>query len=243
MPAERYFIDATFSQNCSVTIDQQEAHHLINVMRSKIGDQVELINGQGQLAQAIIADLKRSSVNLRITDFIFQPARTTHIIIAQAIPRLNRLETIIEKCTELNMDELWLFPGDLSEKKQFSDQQQQRLKSITIAAAKQSGRLWLPDLKFLEPLKNWPKKLPVEAAFFGDTSNEAPPFCRFFSHLVQTKSIVFFIGPEAGFSNKEIVLLKEFAAIGVKLHDNILRTDTAPIVALSLMEHYLLSQS
>ncbi len=61
MPAERYYHPQTFAKNSTVALEEQELHHLIHVMRAQVGDAVELVNGQGQLAKARVDSIKKKA--------------------------------------------------------------------------------------------------------------------------------------------------------------------------------------
>lgn len=208
-------------------------------MRKKAGDFVEIFNGKGELAQAEIEKVEKRSTQLFIHKVISEPPPSFRIIIAQAIPRFNRLDFITEKATELGMTDFWLFPGMLSEKKEISTAQKKRIDAIAVAACKQCGRLYLPNILFLPPLNHW--KIPRFPLFYGDLSPHAIPFAKEWQKTKPTSGVVFCVGPEAGFAEKELKDLKHLKGHGVKLHSNILRTDTAPITALSLIGHWLLS--
>ena len=229
MPAERYYLDLPLIEGQEVILPYPESHHLVKVMRTPVGKSIELINGHNQLAHASVLTTQKE-IRLQITSVITQDPPPHKIILCQALPRLNRLETIVEKGTELGMTDLWLFPDDLSEKKTLTDNQLQRVKTIAITAIKQCGRLDLPEITIKPPLTEW-DSLPYPA-YFGDTDPEAP---RFFDQRKKNSDICFFIGPESGFSKKEITELHQLKAQGVRLHPNILRTDTAPLVALTII--------
>jgi len=220
MPHDRFYVDTPFQQHEHVDLKDETRH--LKVMRIREGDEIELINGRNQLAHVVLRDATTTEIVS-----IEEKEPPFPIILCQAIPRLNRLDTIVEKCTELGMTELWLFPGKLSEKKNVP---LDRLKKITVAAMKQCGRFDLPKIEIKPPLPQW-NKLPYPA-YFGDLSEKAPPFL---SVIEKKEGICFFVGPEAGFTPEEETHLKTIAAQGVNLHPWILRTDTAPIVALSLI--------
>lgn len=240
MPIERYFLDDPLQLHDTKSLKDSEFHHLSRVMRARVGDHVELVNGRGILAKASIQALEKNQAILSVENIIHEPVNTQLIILAQALPKLNRLDFILEKGTELGVNEFWLFPGDLSLKKDFSDNQKERARSVTIAAMKQSGRLMLPEIKILPPLEKWP--LIKGTAFFGDLDETAPLFLSAWQQQTVHFPVSFFIGPESGWSEREVSLLKEKGAKGVKLHTNILRTDTASLVAISLIKHWLLAQ-
>jgi len=222
MPADRFFLDAPLKQQ-NLILSGEELHHLSKVMRAKVGSTIELVNGKGELAKARISKLG-TSAELNVIEHSFSPPKPT-LILAQAIVRPSLLDWIVEKGTELGASAFWFFPGDQSEKKELSSQQQKRLESLAISALKQSGRLYLPEIAYKPPLAAW--KQPSGTLLFGDISPAAPKLSSF-----QTP-VVFFVGPERGFSLRETQILHELPAKGVKLHDNTLRAETAVIAALS----------
>ncbi len=220
MPHDRFFVDTSFVADQHIDLKEESRH--LKVMRIRPGEEIQLVNGRNQIAHARLSDEKTAKIVS-----IEEKEPPFPIILCQAIPRLNRLDTLVEKCTELGMTELWLFPGKKSEKKNVP---LERLKKITIAAMKQCGRFDLPKIEVKPPLNQW-EKLPYPA-YFGDVCESAPPFL---SILEKKEGICVFIGPEAGFTPEEESHLKTLGVQGVKLHPWILRTDTAAIAALSLI--------
>lgn len=232
MPKERHYIPQDLSQSQEVFLDGTEFHHLVNVMRSSVGAKVELVNGQGTCAQAKIVRIEKKRAILLVESLFSEEKSQDRLILAQAIPKLNRLDFIIEKGTELGMSALWLFPGDHSEKRNLSPTQLERLDHLAVAAMKQCGRLYLPEIHVLRPLSNWePADFPF---YFGSLAPEAPPL----SQLLQDKpseTAMFCVGPEGGLSASEEKILSDIGAIGTKLAKHILRTETAAIAAITLM--------
>lgn len=239
MPVNRYFIETSLKNETSVHLEGQELHHLLHVMRASAGDPIELVNGKGELAQARVESTSKRDASISVDEVSFQEKPSFEVIVAQAIPRANRMDTILEKGTELGMSQIWLFPGDLSEKKSLGNQREHRLRAVMIAAMKQCGRLYLPEIVTMPPLCNWEKL--TYPAFFGDIEPEAPTFVRKWDELKPNSGVIFFVGPESGLTSKEVKWLRDANVHGVKLHENILRTDTAPLVALSLIQHWRMS--
>ncbi len=236
MPAERYYIDKPLEPHTEARIEGAELYHL-RVMRSSVGDTVELVNGHGALATATIQQMAKHHATLLIQEVTLEPKPTFELILGQAMPRLNRLDFVLEKGTELGMTQLWLFPGNHSERKSLNENQLSHLRGVTIAAMKQCGRLHLPSISILNPLAGWPT--PTYPLFFGDLNSQAPLFATAWQQQRPTQGAIFVTGPESGFNLEEINRLKALSGIGVKLHPHVLRTDTASIVALSLMAHWL----
>lgn len=242
MPAERYYYPKNLENDQAIVLKDQEQHHLVNVMRTRLGEEIEVVNGMGQLGKAILESIEKKSVTLRLESVFTETPSSKKLILAQGIPKQNRLEFIIEKCTELGMSEIWLFPASLSEKKDLSANQLERLQTLMIAAMKQCGRLFLPKIVIMPPLKQW-KNIEVKTLFFGDVKAEAVVFMDLWQKLEDVQSALFCIGPESGFSDEEVSCLVRLGAHGVKLHSNILRTETAAIASIALMSHLMLGQN
>lgn len=225
MPANRFYFDVDLNAD-KLTLQGDELKHL-KVMRLREKDPIEIINGKGMLAKANILFLSSKELEVEITSLKIEKKNQRNISLAQAYPKTTKLELIIEKGTELGAEVFYLFPSDLSENP-LKQNKLDRLHTIMICAMKQCGRLYLPEIieiPSLDAFKNIEGNL-----FFGDVTDS----CPFFSEHLKNDAI-FFIGPEKGFSNKEVLYLKEeLKAKGVKLNNNILRTETAGLCAISI---------
>lgn len=219
MPAERFYIDADLSN--AVALEGPEFHHLAHVMRIRVGEEIELVNGRGSLAKAKVLSITKHEATLQILSSSDSPIPSPRITLAIPLMRPAKLELIIEKCTELGADAFLLYPAQHSEKDDLSSNQQDRLSHIAISAMKQCGRLDLPPIKILSRFE---EIFTIPGIYlFGDTRPAAK--------LVPTEEPVIFItGPEKGFSEKELKELDQ-KATGVRLHKNVLRAETAPIAA------------
>lgn len=231
MPIDRFFVEERLREGEEVALREEEAHHLISVARGKVNEEIELVNGKNELGLGQIREMRKREVIISVEKVIQRPSKGIRRILAQGIPRLPRLDTILEKGCELGLTEIWLFPGMRSEKSEFSSQQLLRMKRILISAMKQCGRLDLPEIVLKPPLKKWNASDLLTPAYLGDTKETTP----FQSVWKNEKNCLFFIGPESGFTDEEIALLHQFGVKNVSLHENTLRTDTAAILAIGLM--------
>lgn len=234
MPHYRFYIPEDLVLHAIVKLQDEETRHLVKVMRAGPGDTVELMNGKGCLAQAEVTSVSKNECTLTIQELHHELEDKVKIVLLQAIPKMNRLDTILEKATELGVNEIILFPGERSEKHEMSRQQMLRAESIVIAASKQCGRLFLPKITLLGPINNWPSFKGI--LLFGDVNPKAKKLWDVLENSTN-EDVHFCVGPEAGLSaNEEKILIKK-GFIGVTLHGNILRTDTAPIAALAIISH------
>lgn len=238
MPHHRYYLDQAFQKNDRVTLIEDEFHHLSHVLRARSGDLVELVNGRGQLAQANLIELRKHEATLHLVQVTEEMCCKTPLILAQALTRMNHLEWIIEKGTELGATAFWLFPGILSEKDQLSPAQSARLSHLAIAAMKQCGRLNLPSIELKPPLLKWPPQ--TGTLLFGDLREQTPYLWELSLPPLLPPPIVLVIGPESGFDDREVEFLHNpLKAKGMRLHPNILRAETAALVSLSLIQKHL----
>lgn len=218
MPAERFYIDGDLRD--PVVLKGVEHHHLAHVMRTRVGEEIEVVNGRGVLAKGRVQTILRNETTVEILSSIATPLPAPRLKLAIPFMRGAKLELVIEKCTELGADSFYLYPAHFSEKKELTDHQSERLQYIAISAMKQCGRLDLPKIQQIpfEEILNLKGTL-----LFGDTKKANEP------EQIQGE-IIFITGPEKGFSEKEAQTL-QIKGKGVQLNKNILRAETAPIAA------------
>ncbi len=224
MPAERFFTRCPLHE--TIHLDGPEFHHLVRVMRIRVGEEVELVDGKGALAKAKLVSIDKHKASLHVISCHCNPVDPPQIILAIPLMRPAKLELVIEKCTELGADAFWIYPAQHSDKEQLSSNQMERLSHICIAAMKQCGRLDLPAIEVLSHFSHLLQtKYPI---YFGDTRPNAK------RKILQTP-LILITGPEKGFSESELKLLDQKAE-GTRLHRYILRAETAPIAALCSIE-------
>ena len=237
MPDKRFYIDSKLTLQTTYKIKGKELHHLYHVMKSQIGDTIEIINGKNVLAQAQIENLSSKEAVISITSIDTSPLPKKLIFLAQALTKPFKLDLIVEKTVELDVHGIYFFPSTFSEIKTLSKNRLERLRTITISAIKQCGKLDLPPLFMLKDLYSFSS---IEGQFlFGDFRKKAPLLSSSIN-LSPSKPIFIFIGPEKGFCDKEIDFLENtLHAKGVSLSQNILRAETASIAAVCQTSNFL----
>lgn len=232
MPEHRFFVDTSFDLAKPLFLDEEESFHLKNVMRNRIGSIVELINGQGYLAKGEVLEFQKKTASLKIFDIISSPPPFSYRLV-QSLCQQEKLDFVIEKGTELGITEFFLVMTDSSIRSTLSDNQSLRLRRLSISALKQSGRLYLPKITLFQSLDEC---LPsISHFYFGDLDKQAPKFSSVYKNEEPTTLIV---GPEKGFSSREISLLRaQPQSYGVKLSSHTLRTETASLAFISLATH------
>jgi 16S rRNA (uracil1498-N3)-methyltransferase len=226
MPHERFYLNASLEKGDTVALADTELHHLAHVSRCRVGDVVDLVNGNGALAEARVESLDKRQATLLIEKVQREDPPARRVILAQAFPRANRLDTILEKCTELGVTEFWLFVGEKSERKEAA---LPRVDAVLISAMKQCGSLYLPKLVQKKGIKQW-GELPCKTYFGAFDAG-----VKFLPHVVSGEDSMLVIGPESGLTRDEEDVLRKLGAEGVSLSKNVLRTDTAAIAGIAYL--------
>ena len=214
-------------------LDESESHHAHNVFRLGPGDGIYLLNGKGSAYEAIIEKFDNGIISGRIRKTFEQMGENSNeIIIVPAILKRNRFERLIEKATELGVKEIHPV---LSENCVINKINLERCNKIILSAAKQCQRSYFP--KILEPqsIIQWLKH-PKEQCFAGSlNSNVSLKEFKFKSN----SPIFVLIGPEGGFSLKEIGTMKEVGTRLFSLGERRLRAETAAQASLSILNEIL----
>jgi 16S rRNA (uracil1498-N3)-methyltransferase len=204
-------------------------------MRRSHDDVIEVIDGMGRLATGTIASQDKTRTVIQLTHVITEPPPSHEAGLILSLLKPSNLELAIEKAVEVGVDRIILFPGDRSEKDSLTHNQRERLDHIIISAAKQCGRTYLPMLQLMPSLAAAIAALPACDLFYG--SPDATTSLTEERKGASQKNGCIVIGPEGGFSEAEERLLGEKAK-PVRLTKNILRAETAAIVAVAYLRPF-----
>lgn len=241
----RFFLEKSDLKNGTVILtDEQEIHHLKDVMRLKKGDCICLFNGQGKEAVGTIVEVKRREVQIHIDSVkVLHKQKNKTIILACAIPKKAKFETIIEKCTELGVDEIMPIITQRTEVILDADRAHRKLKryeTVAVNAAKQSARVTIPKIhnvrKFLEVSEELDKD---STAFIPCLIGRRRKLPQAFSNRKVKDKIIFFIGPEGDFTPEEVNRAIKFGCIPISLGELVLKVDTAAITVVAFTNLFL----
>ena len=235
----RFFLNQTsFEQETIPLFDPKEIHHLKNVLRLKPKQQIQIFNAQGQEIVGTITTLTKDRIEIR-RDYTIpaKKEKSIHLILACALPKRAKFEFIIEKCTELGVDEIIPLKTERTEvflNEERAQKKKDRYQTVAINAAKQSGRRDVPKI-------HPPQEIPQALHGLGqDTIIFIPCLAGIresFQHAFKQKDsktkIAFFIGPEGDFTIEEINLVRQAGGIPVSLGNLVLKVDTAALAVVS----------
>jgi 16S rRNA (uracil1498-N3)-methyltransferase len=220
--------------NQNTVLTDSQFHHLTKVLRLQNGAAVELFDGKGTLAKAIIKKIEKKEATLLILDTQkISPPEKSRIIIAPSIAKGERFDLLVAKCTELGVDAIYPVLYDRTVKQTI---QPKRLDMIAIESAKQCHRLFLPTisepLKLSQAVEKIKTDFPNAKFIFGSLTQGSISIMNF---NAGESDCVAFIGPEGGLTDEEEKMLKTFNAQPVSLTDTVLRIETAAIAAASVL--------
>ncbi|MGF7396963.1 16S rRNA (uracil(1498)-N(3))-methyltransferase [Thermoanaerobacterium thermosaccharolyticum] len=220
-------------------INGDDAHHIINVLRFKIGTKLIISNGKNQYIVTIL-DIENSSVILKIIEEYNQVVESPiNITLYQGLPKSDKMDLIIQKCTEIGIKKIVPVETEFSTikiKEKNIYNKINRWKKISLEASKQSGRSIVPDVLvpvgFKDALESLNEFDLCLIPYEKETNMRLKDVLK---KNFDAKNICVFIGPEGGFSENEIMAAIEYGAIPVTLGPRILRTETAGIVTSSII--------
>ncbi|MBU0700807.1 16S rRNA (uracil(1498)-N(3))-methyltransferase [bacterium] len=285
MHHNRFFVPSSQITSHIIITDTENLHH-IKVIRLGINDEIIVLDGKGNEYCARISSISKEQLIAKIVDKKVHPSPTLQITIVQSIPKLDKVNFIVEKCTEMGVSMIVLVETNRSVKKQIN---LSRLEKIAMSASSQSGRIFLPMIKearFCDaltmvsqevaplaegvplaegsPLTNVLKLMLWENAEKGigeilrpamgtishaetrrtrreeaietiASDRDAAP-ARGAPSIVPAR-VVLFVGPEGGFSREEADEAARKGVIPVSLGNQILRTETAGLVGLTIVAY------
>lgn len=228
-----------------------EAHHALHVLRLRSGEQVTILDGAGAEIQCQVEAVDRTRVQLKVMERMVHPAPLWQITLCQAVPKGKIIEAIIQKATELGA---WKIVPLLSERvvihldNEMACEKQQKWQAVAIEAIKQCGSPWLPQvIKPSAPADFVAQSGQFELALVAVLQPGARHPREHFNdfrrkHGRNPKSIQIWIGPEGDFTSGEVERIETAGALPVTLGPRVLRTETAAIYCLSVINYELQSR-
>lgn len=202
-------------EGAELSIDGDRFHHLANVLRTKIGDELLLLDGAGQRTVCIVTAISKKSLVVRGLSSQQVP-RVASCDVLLFFPKREALESMLKMATEMGVNHIYLFRGQYSQDK-FPDPE--RVEALLRSAMEQSNNPWKPEIVLCQTPADWPRH---EHTILMDVASVPT------SRIDKTKSSLLVIGPEAGFSDDERRSLQSRAHVTVlSFPTPILRASTA----------------
>jgi 16S rRNA (uracil1498-N3)-methyltransferase len=236
MHIPRIYYQGSLKTASTIELPSETTHHLANVLRMRAGEQITLFNGEGGEFHCSLVEISKKACHVQIEVFIpDQNERNLNIHLAQSVVRNDRMDLIIQKAVELGTTRFTPLLACFSEKRsdtKFLAKRQQHWQKIMLNACEQSGRTRLMQI---EP-----------PCLFGDFLHQADLGLKLILHpyaklniasvIKEAQTTTLLIGPEGGWDEDELTQAEKQNCLAVRLSQHILRTETAAIAALAVVQ-------
>ncbi len=247
-----FYIAQYNDSSSQIILSEEASKHAVQVLRMQVGDQLYLTNGLGSLITATITTAHKKNCIVQVVAKQYTPPPVRKVCIAVSLVKnVSRFEWFLEKATELGVSEIIPLVCERTERQHF---RYERMKGILVSAMLQSKQVWLPVLhepvKFevyvcrLPPLNQTEKPVPV-----SDTTGFSDGWVKLIAHcedgnkqsitqIIKDRALNYamLIGPEGDFTPSEITLALQNNYIPITLGETRLRTETAGVVAVALLQ-------
>ena len=228
----RLFFKESLSVNLTAKLDKPQSHYVTKVMRIKIGEIFSLFNSSGEW-EAKILTLSKSIVEFNITKQLRQKESTKEMWLAFSPIKSNYFNFMIQKATELGVTKFIPIIFDRTIVRKIN---KERLEKVIIEAAEQSNRINVPSIEEPQSLKDFLSNEKMDLIFTDlNSQNKKIDLGK----LTNNPTCVI-IGPEGDFSEEEREKILSFKGVQpIKINENILRSETAVISALSIVSYLI----
>lgn len=221
--------------NSDIVLEPQASRHLSRALRLNIGDELIVFNTENGSFAATITGIDKKAVTVRIGQGIDDRTESPlNIHLGIALSRGDRFDWVVQKATELGVQTLSPLVTERTGVKltgERAQKKQQHWQQIAISACEQCGRHQVPELRPITKLQDWLDNTAAQRKFV--LHHRATPNA---SMEETVTSVALLIGPEGGLSETEIDAAENAAFIALQLGPRVLRTETAPLAALTLLQ-------
>ena len=229
----RLYYPNSISKNTTTLLSKEHTHYVANVMRLKRGSNINFFNQEGEWASEVIF-LEKDRVEVKFLNKIKEPLKSLSIELAICLVKKNPMDIILQKATELGVSKITPI---ISERTEIKELNHDRAKKIVIEATEQSNQFIPPEISKTIKLKDFLNQINgSNKLFFADINNKD----RLKKEDIKDDNLkTLLVGPEGDFTpNERKMILQNKNTISFSLSNNILRTETATISALSLINYF-----
>ena len=226
----RLFHPEIIIENTTSLLSKEHTHYVVNVMRMKRGSNINFFNKDGEWLSEIVF-LDRDRVEVKFLNKLKEPTKNSNIELAICLVKKSPIDTILQKATELGVSKIIPIVSERTEVKELNFERANR---IVVEATEQSNQLIPPQISEITKLKDFLKDLSGSSKLlFADVNSKDKLKAE---ALKEAKTLSVLIGPEGDFSPSEReLILSNSNAVPFTISRNILRSDTAVISAISLV--------
>jgi 16S rRNA (uracil1498-N3)-methyltransferase len=232
MPLPFFYTEPIPPSDNIVVLNEENSKHIVQVLRMQNGKQIKLTDGFGNVFLVEITDAHKKKCSVKIIERTKHESPANKVCIAVSPVKNNsRLEWFLEKATEIGVTEIVLLMCERTEKQNI---RLDRMKGILISAMLQSQQAWLPILEEPKKYEKFIKEVKTENKFIAHCEENKKTSLKQIRNQLTNQSTIL-IGPEGDFTPQEIALALENNFTTVALGETRLRTETAALVAATLL--------
>jgi len=236
MRCPRIYTPQPLTPDNTIALDAEAAHHVARVLRMQSGDELILFNGEGGEYRAAITAVDKKSVHVALGACDTSERESPLAIhLGIAISKGERMDWVIQKATELGVTQITPLQTERVEVRLGNERGEKKLahwRAIAISACEQCARNRIPTIDDIQPLATWLSVVEADKKFVLHHRSDA----RLESDKEKPESAALLIGPEGGLSDIEIALAEKKNFAPLRLGPRVMRTETAPIAALSILQ-------
>lgn len=244
----RFFLPPEQCRDAVLELTDREAHHAAQVLRLARGERITVLDGAGNELLCDVAEISKRSVRMSVQHRHHTPRPPCSVTLFQAIPKGKVMDVIVQKATELGAARVVPI---LTERVvahldgEGAEHKAEKWRAIAIESIKQCGSPWLPVIETPLTLKQQLTRrdvfdLPLIASLQDDRRHPRGRFRDFeVAHKRKPASVCVWVGPEGDFSPAEMNVIKAEGALPITLGPLVLRSDTAAIYSLSVLNYEL----
>lgn len=238
MEVRRVFVDKLKIKTGMALLAGPMYKYIVSVLRKSSGERIDLIDGKGYLYRCVINSIKGKELYLQVLDVVHHPTEKRPKVTLCVSPiKGPRMDWLVEKATELCVDRIipTMFKRTVVKPDDRKNGKCERWRRISIEASRQSGRFSIPDVAEPTPLRGilpHVDRIQNRWVFYEQERETSVRHCV---HSQTEGEICVVIGPEGGIENAEVEWLKENGFTPCTLGENIFRTETTPLVILSII--------
>ncbi|QZI71145.1 16S rRNA (uracil(1498)-N(3))-methyltransferase [Pseudomonas protegens] len=233
MRLSRFFIDAPLSLG-EHELPEAQAHYIGRVLRMAEGDALQVFDGSGMEFRGTLVEVGKKRVRVRLDErFAGQDESPLQIHLGQGLSRGERMDWAIQKATELGVSEITPIFSERCEVRLKDERADKRLlhwRQVAISACEQCGRSRVPLIHPPVLLADWIKQTQA------DLKLVLHPVAQPLESHAKPQTLAFLIGPEGGLSDAEVEQAHGAGFLPARLGPRVLRTETAPVVALAVAQ-------
>jgi 16S rRNA (uracil1498-N3)-methyltransferase len=231
----RLFCPTPLSTGALVDLPEQTSHYISKVLRMNEGNAVRLFNGEGGYYEAEIHALSKKKVSVALGAFHPENKGSPLAVhLGIALSKGDKMDWIVQKATELGASEITPLTSLRSDVKIPKERQEKRIehwRQVAISACEQCERNLVPLIHPIQSLEQWTANSQAELKLILHHRAQA------LDNSIELKSAALLIGPEGGLNEQEIEQAENKGFVALTLGPRVMRTETAPIAALSVLQY------